>query len=160
MESNRTYLGILIESLEKKAEVLDQIIAKNEEQKLMLNDDNMDEDDFTDNLKAKEELIEQLELLDDGFQEVYNRIKEELVSKKDAYADEIKRMQELISEITDKSMTIRAGEERNRQAAQRKFSLIRGEIHQAQRSRNAATKYYSSMSRVNYVDAQFMDKRK
>ena len=160
MESNSTYLGILIESLEKKAEVLDQIIAKNEEQKLMLNDDNMDEDDFTDNLKAKEELIDQLELLDDGFQEVYNRIKEELVSKKDAYADEIKRMQELISEITDKSMTIRDAEERKRQAAQRKFSLIRGEIHQAQRSRNAATKYYSSMSRVNYVDAQFMDKRK
>ena len=69
-------------------------------------------------------------------------------------------MQKLISDITEKSVTIRAEEERNRAAAAKQFDNMRDNIQVAKRSRQAANVYYSNMSRVNTVDAQFMDKRK
>ena len=160
MEQGIVYIDILIQSLEKKIDVLDRIIAKNEEQKEILAMETMDEEAFLQNLSDKGDLIDELNLLDEGFEEVFNREKDELNGKREQYKDEITRMQELISAITDKSMTIRAGEERNRVAAQKQFEAMRGAVSHVKRSRNAATKYYSSMSNVNYVDAQFMDKRK
>ena len=56
----------------------------------------------------KDELIKELEQLDRGFSTVYTRVKEELIGNKDAYKEEIAKMQALITEITDKSMNIQA----------------------------------------------------
>lgn len=160
MEKGSTYITILIQSLEKKVAVLDKIIESNREQKEILSQEEMDTDRFEANLNEKGDLIDELNLLDDGFQEIYDRIKEELGTNRELYKEEIKRMQKLISDITEKSVTIRAEEERNRQLASRQFDNMRGNIQVAKRSRQAANTYYSSMSRVNTIDAQFMDKRK
>jgi hypothetical protein len=160
MEKSNTYISILIQSLEKKIRVLDRIIEANKEQKEILSAEEMDTDRFEDNLTQKGELIDELNLLDDGFQEIFDRIKDELGNNRDAYRTEIKQMQELISRITEKTVTIRAEEERNRVAAQKQFDNMRSNIQTAKRSRQAANSYYSSMSKENYVDAQFMDKRK
>lgn len=160
MDKGSTYISILIQSLEKKVKVLDQIIESNKEQREILSQEEMDTDRFEANLNEKGRLIDELNLLDDGFQEVYERIKEELSGNREAYKDEIKQMQSLISQITEKSVTIRAEEEHNRVAAGKQFENMRGNIQTAKRSRQAANVYYSNMSRVNMVDAQFMDKRK
>ncbi len=140
--------------------VLDKIIEANREQKEILSAEEMDTDRFEANLNLKGDLIDELNLLDDGFQEVYERIKEELGTNRENYKEEIKRMQELISAITERSVTVRAEEERNREAARKQFDNMRGSIQAAQRSRQAANTYYSSMSKINMIDAQFMDKRK
>lgn len=160
MDQGSTYITILIESLEKKVDVLDRIIEANREQKEILSQEEMDTDLFEANLNKKGDLIDELNLLDDGFQGIYDRIKDELGANKEQYKDEIKRMQALISAITERSVTIRAEEERNRSAASKQFDRMRGSIGSAQRSRQAANTYYSNMSKVNMVDAQFMDKRK
>lgn len=160
MDQGSTYITILIESLEKKIIVLDKIIESNKEQKEILSAEEMDTDRFEANLNRKGELIDELNLLDDGFQGIYERIKEVLSSNREAYKDEIKQMQKLISDITEKSVTIRAEEERNRVLAGKQFDNMRGNIGNVKRSRQAANSYYSNMSRVNMVDAQFMDKRK
>jgi hypothetical protein len=160
MEKGSTYITILIQSLEKKVAVLDKIIESNKEQKEILSQEEMDTDRFEANLNEKGDLIDELNLLDDGFQEIYDRIKDELGTNRELYKEEIKRMQKLISDITERSVTIRAEEERNRQLASRQFDNMRGNIQVAKRSRQAANTYYSSMSRVNTIDAQFMDKRK
>ncbi len=160
MEKKNTYIDILIQSLEKKLIVLDKIIDMNLEQKGILAEHPLDTDALDKNLNLKGELIDELNLLDEGFEEVYERIKQELNLNRENYKDEIKLMQSLISKITEKSVTIRAEEERNRVAAEKQFSSMRNEVRHAKRSKSAATQYYSSMSKVNYVDAQFMDKRK
>lgn len=160
MDQGSTYITILIESLEKKVDVLDRIIEANREQKEILSQEEMDTDLFEANLNKKGDLIDELNLLDDGFQGIYDRIKDELGANKEQYKDEIKRMQALISAITERSVTIRAEEERNKAAASKQFDRMRGSIGSAQRSRQAANTYYSNMSKVNMVDAQFMDKRK
>ena len=131
-----------------------------EEQKAILGEDPMDTDRFEANLNEKGSLIDELNLLDDGFKDIYERIREEITGNREFYKEEIKRMQELISAITERSVTVRAEEERNRAAAQKQFSGMRNELQSAKRSQQAANTYYSNMSRLNFVDAQFMDKRK
>lgn len=160
MDKGSTYIIILIQSLEKKIKVLDKIIESNQEQKEILSQEDMDTDRFEANLNEKGNLVDELNLLDDGFQDIYGRIKDELGTNREAYKEEIKQMQKLISEITEKSVTIRAEEERNRALAIKQFDSMRGNITTAKRSRQAANTYYSNMSRVNTIDAQFMDKRK
>ncbi len=160
MDKGSTYIIILIQSLEKKVKVLDKIIESNKEQKEILSQEEMDTDRFEANLNEKGDLVDELNLLDDGFQDIYDRIKDELGTNREAYKEEIKQMQKLISEITEKSVTIRAEEERNRSLAAKQFDNMRGNISTAKRSRQAANTYYSNMSRVNTIDAQFMDKRK
>lgn len=160
MDKGSTYIIILIQSLEKKIKVLDKIIESNQEQKEILSQEEMDTDRFEANLNEKGNLVDELNLLDDGFQDIYDRIKDELGTNREAYKEEIKQMQKLISEITEKSVTIRAEEERNRALAIKQFDSMRGNITTAKRSRQAANTYYSNMSRVNTIDAQFMDKRK
>lgn len=160
MDKGSTYIIILIQSLEKKIKVLDKIIESNQEQKEILSQEEMDTDRFEANLNEKGNLVDELNLLDDGFQDIYDRIKDELGTNREAYKEEIKQMQKLISEITEKSVTIRAEEERNKALAAKQFDNMRGNIGTAKRSRQAANTYYSNMSRVNTIDAQFMDKRK
>lgn len=160
MDKGSTYITILIQSLEKKVLVLDKIIESNKEQREILSQEELDTDRFEANLDEKGRLIDELNLLDDGFQEIYNRVKDELGDNRELYKEEIKRMQKLISDITERSVTIRAEEERNRAVAAKQFDNMRDNIQAAKRSRQAANVYYSNMSRVNTVDAQFMDKRK
>ena len=101
-----TYIAILIQSLQKKNKILDVIIQKNKEQREGLEDPNLDPDDFDQIMDAKSKLIDQLNELDSGFEEVFARVKEELELHRSEYKDEIFKMQELIRMITDKSLRI------------------------------------------------------
>ena len=72
MEKN-PYLTIMIQSLKKKSAVLDAIIELNIRQKEELENPGLDPDDFDACVEEKAKQIEQLELLDAGFQEVYDK---------------------------------------------------------------------------------------
>ena len=99
---------ILVESLEKKSRVLDEIIKENEAQELMFKQEELDVEALDASADRMGALAEKLELLDEGFESVYDRIREELIKNKAAYRAEIKRMQELIAEITEKVVGINA----------------------------------------------------
>ncbi len=105
-------------------------------------------------------MIEQLNQLDEGFQQIYDRIKPILQQQKEVYKEEIRTMKQLITEITDRSTTVQTQEVRNRDLAVKRFSAVKGNIRQARASNQAASQYYKSMSRLNVVDSQFMDKKK
>lgn len=157
---DKEYVAILRQSLEKKVRILDLIIEKNKEQRAIFLDETMPPERLEENLKEKGELIDQLNQLDDGFEQVYQRIKEILAKEKDTYRDEIKKMQELIREITDKSATVQTQELRNRELAVQKFSTIKKEIKKARTTTKAASQYYKNMAKMNVVDSQFLDQKK
>lgn len=157
---DKEYVAILRQSLEKKVRILDLIIEKNKEQRAIFSDETMPPERLEENLKEKGELIDQLNQLDDGFEQVYQRIKEILAKEKDAYRDEIQKMQEMIREITDKSATVQTQELRNRELAVRKFSTIKKEIKKARTTTKAASQYYKNMAKMNVVDSQFLDQKK
>ena len=102
------YISIMIQSLKKKSAVLDTIMELNIQQKEELENPALDPDDFDRTVEKKAEQIQQLELLDNGFQELYEKVREELQSNREAYREDIACMQEYIRKLTDKSATIQA----------------------------------------------------
>lgn len=157
---DKEYIAVLCQSLEKKKQILDFIIEKNKEQRSIFTDETMPPERLEENMKEKGELIDQLNQLDDGFEQVYNRVRDTLGREKETYQEEIKKMQGLIREITDKSATIQAQEQRNHELAVKKFSSIKKEIRQARTTTKAASQYYKNMAKMNVVESQFLDKKK
>ena len=82
----------------------------------------------------------------------------ELTSYLDEYADEIKEMQQLIRNITELSAKVETGEKRNKALADKQFSMLKKEVKEAKRSSQMASKYYKSMSQVDFTP-QFVDKK-
>ena len=64
----QTYIDIMIQSLEKKEQVLDRIIELDIKQKNQLEDPQLTPDDFDGVVVAKSRLIDQLNNLDSGFE--------------------------------------------------------------------------------------------
>lgn len=156
---DKEYIAILIQSLEKKKELLDKIIAKNKEQKYLFEDEGSDPDRLEENMKEKSEFIDQLNELDEGFRQIYDRVKMTLQGNKDSYKEEIRTMQRLITEITEKSATVQAQEQRNRALAEKRFANVKKGIRKARTSNQAASRYYKSMANLNVVDSQFLDEK-
>lgn len=157
---NKEYISILCQSLEKKEQILQMIIEKNKEQRIILTDKAQPPERLEENLKEKGDLIERLNQLDEGFEQVYNRVRDILNKEKEFYKEEIRRMQELIRSITDKSATVQAQEQRNKNLAEKKFASVKKEIRQVRTSNKVASQYYKNMTNTNTVDAQYLDSKK
>ncbi len=159
MDQVKNYLQILEDSLNKKITVLSDLSSITDEQTQMLQLDTFDEDAFNDTVVRKAELIETLDRLDDGFQKLYNRVKEQLEQGREQYATEIQRLQTKIRMILDLSMKIERNESSNKNLVTAKFAALKKEVHQVRKSRDSATNYYKSMNRIS-EDPVFMDAKK
>ena len=158
--AEQDYVRMMRESLEKKSAVLKQIRVKNREQGEILQDKNSLPEALDNNVSEKESLIEQILKLDDGFEQMYNRIKETLSNERAAYSAEIRQMQMLIEEISDLSMIVEAQEQHNRKLAEERFSNVRGKVKEVRRSQQMVNSYYRSMMGRGVDDPQFMDSKK
>ena len=98
--------------------------------------------------------------IDRGFEAVYDRVREELIGNRERYRDEIARMQEQIQQITDKIVTINAGNMRNKTLAEKQFQKRRQAIGEGVSKNRVARNYYNSMNNLNYVGPQFYDNKK
>ena len=154
------YISIMIQSLKKKSAVLDTIMELNIQQKEELENPALDPDDFDQTVEKKAEQIQQLELLDNGFQELYEKVREELQSNREAYREDIACMQEYIRKLTDKSATIQAQEARNKDLMTQKFASVRKQVKEVRKSQKVVNQYYKSMMKANYMEAHFTDNKK
>ncbi|MBQ7677824.1 MAG: flagellar protein FliT, partial [Lachnospiraceae bacterium] len=105
----------------------------------------------------KGRLIDQIVALDDGFTVLYEKVKDAIDQDRAAYADEIRRMQQLIPEITDISNEILVEEQRNRTLASERFSSVKKQVQKVRTSQRAASTYYRNMMKRDYIDPQFLD---
>lgn len=152
------YLEILTDSLKKKSKVLDEIMRYNSDQENLLRQESISLEELDANMELKDGLVQKLVQLDDGFETLYERIKEQLLTQKDQYKAQIGQMQELISEITEKSVSIQAQEARNKGMIENYFARERGQLRQSRQVSKAAYGYYKSMS--NGVSSQLLDQKK
>ncbi len=157
---SQSSVQILRESLEKKNRVLDEIIRENGVQEKILGAEELDMDALDASTDRLASLAEQLEQLDDGFEALYDRTREELVANKESYRGEIKVMQGLIGQITDKVVKINAARMRNERQAKAQFQKTRDQIGKAASKVRASRNYYNNMNRLNYVGPQFYDNKK
>ena len=153
-------LDMLEDSLIKKLEILDKITQENEIQREILTEVNEDDQDaFDKTVDRKAELIDQLELLDEGFQTLFDNIKAEVTGNKDAYRDQIKRLQDLIRQVSDKSASIEASEHRNKRLAEQYFSGLRQKMNNSRQSSAVAFNYYRNMNNFKDIPPQFLDQK-
>ena len=156
----KNYLQILEDSLVKKSEVLDQIIAYNKEQEELLKKEDVSLEELDENMAKKDEFIQSLLQLDEGFESLYEKIREQLLGNKALYAQQIRRLQELISGVTDKGVAIKAQEARNKQLVENYFAREKKQLRQGRQTSKAAYDYYKNMNNVNVVPPQIMDQKK
>lgn len=154
------YLKILEDSLKKKSKVLDEIISYNQEQETLLKQESVSLDELDANMSLKDELIQKLVKLDEGFENLYEKIREQLLANKALYAEQISRLQKLISEVTEKSVSIQAQETRNKKLIEVYFTNEKSQLRQGRQVSKAAYGYYKSMNNMNVVLPQIMDQKK
>ena len=140
------YLNVLKDSLIKKERILLNLLDKSEEQADVVKQNEVDWDYFTKLVDEKGELVEELLKLDEGFDFLYQRIKENLENNKENYKDMIKEIQELIKSVTQKSADLQVLEIRNKRLIEGTFANTRNEIKKSKLSQSAAIQYYRKES--------------
>lgn len=157
------YIQIMIESLSKKSELLDRLITKNEAQHECVAGkeyDDIDWDMFNLLVAEKEVAIERIVKMDEGFQSLYDRVKEQLNDDRDRYRDKIREIQRLIAVITEQGVKISTGEERNRKIIEKVLGKRKKYIRQTRNSLRVANSYAQTMSSSFGMDFSSQDIKK
>lgn len=154
------YLDMLQDSLKKKLEILNSIMEYQREESDMLKSENVDMEVFDKSINEKVALAESIDSLDDGFEQVYSRVREEMIDHKEKYAVQIRKMQDMIGEISEKSVLIQAEENRIKLEVDNFAKRESAALRLRRDNGKAARSYYNNMKKLNYVDSQFMDKKK
>ena len=159
--NNQEYVNMLEESLVKKIDLLTQLQGLNQEQKDILEDYDSSTDELDDNMDRKSSIIERLDKMDEGFQNLYDKVKPEIESNREAYATQIKNMQKSIRTITDLSSALQVEEARNKELAKHRFSYVRTQIRESRHGQKAVASYYANMmNNTGFEESQFWDKKK
>lgn len=154
------YLQVLEESLEKKMDVLECIEKCSKEQEEILRASEVSMDEFDASIEQKGHLVNEINRLDAGFEQLYQRIGEQLQNDSGKYAGQIRRLQTMIQAVTQKSISIQAQEQRNKKLAEEYFARTKQELRKGRLGSKAAMNYYKSVSNSNYVPPQVLDKKK
>ena len=154
------YLTLLEESLRKKLQVMDEIQQYNLRQQQIFQSEEVDIDRFDEYVDEKGALIEKLNSLDNGFESLYAKVAKELSENRDQYKDQIKVLQELVTKVTETSVSIQAQEARNKKLIEDFFQKTRDDLRMGRKSSKAAYDYYKNMSKSSVVLPQFMDSKK
>ncbi len=160
MEDYSRYISILIASLEKKNELLSELLELNERQAEILKEEIVPEDEFERIIDKKQDRIELIAKVDTGFDSIYRKARTEITQNPEKYKDEIHLMQDLIKELTDKSVKMEASEKRNKMAVDFYLSKERKSAQNLVRTVDAANSYYKSMTGTQVVDAQMFNLKK
>lgn len=156
----KTYIRILKESLCRKKELLESLTKCNKRQEEILRQEVIDWKAFDEETIQKEKYIDELTRLDEGFDLIFAKVKEELVDHKEEYKEDILFMKKLIQTISDLSASLESGEYRNKAMIEQCFQKERSRINKKRVSAKVASVYYQNTKQINYVDPQMLDKRK
>ncbi len=157
MDDMTNYIDILDESLDKKIAILEEIMVISEKQKKLLNAPDLDIEQYDAYVEQKDRFADDIELLDNGFEKVYDKVGQALKDNKSLYAEKIKSLQAKVSRVTELVSGIQAEEKRMFEAVKGSLNKKRSEVGQARKTSNVAANYYKVMSKVS-TDPQFMDK--
>jgi flagellar biosynthesis/type III secretory pathway chaperone len=158
--AKQTYIQLLADTLKKKIGVLKLLLNLTERQETLICSDTFSEDDFMGIIPLKEEQLQKLTMLDDGFEKLYESVRNELSAGKEKYAAKITELKELITVITDLSVKLQTLEARNKTKLEVLLSTKRKNIMKARVSAQTATNYYKTMAQQHEEQSYFYDKKK
>ena len=150
---------MLVECLEKKNQILDNLTVINKKQTELIQNEEFSLSEFDECVEEKGILIENILKLDSGFEGLYNKVGKTVADNPSAYKKQLSKMQKLITEITEKSVSIQTEEERNKALIESRFSREKNRIKSGRSRSRVALDYYNNMNKLNHVDSQFWDKK-
>lgn len=154
------YLQVLEESLKKKLDVLERIDTCSKEQELLLKEPEVSMEAFDASIDKKGQLIDEINRLDAGFGQLYERVREQLLNDRSKYALQIRKLQDMIEAVTQKSVTIQAQEQRNKKLVEEYFARTKRELKKGRVGSRAAMNYYKSANGAGYIPPQVLDQKK
>ncbi len=156
-----TYLNIMIDTLKKKELLLNELKISTLNQASILEKEEFDADGFDSSIEEKQKKIDELLRLDEGFMEMYDKVKDSLVNDGKDYAPEIEQAKALIKKQTDLSVELQALEEKNRVKLSVHLSKGRQKGKDFRTSSRTAAAYYKNMSNHHQDgDSYFLDSKK
>ena len=132
------YLEMLAASLEKKEELLKALVGLTGQQEQVLAEDELDQ----------------------GFEQVYQRIRETIQGNPGSYRGRIQELQERIGHLTEIGVSLEVQERRNKERFDFLLSSSRSKIRNYKVSNQAAAQYYKNMANRFQGDSYFVDKKK
>jgi hypothetical protein len=156
----KTYLSLLEATLEKKCEILSRLYEFSKEQETLINEDKLNDENFNRIVDEKGKLILEIQQLDEGFEQIYLRIKDEIYTNQNNYQNEIIKLKELIINVSEKGVQLQVIENHNKSKMDVYFKSKRNEIKNFKISNKSATNYYKSMADQYQQQAYFFDKKK
>ncbi len=159
-EGMQTYIQILMQSLDKKLQVMKRIEASSKEQEEVLSMQEPDMDWFERIMDEKGEAIQELEELDRGFDSVFGKVKERLEADKATYRTQIEKMQGQIRDITDVNVRLQALEQKNKEKLAVYLATNRAAIKRFKVNSQTAGSYYKNMANRHQTgQSYFLDKQ-
>ncbi|MBO4396725.1 MAG: flagellar export chaperone FlgN [Eubacterium sp.] len=143
---NQVYVSMMMESLQKKKQILSSLYAGTKEQENLLLETELDVDRFSELIEEKGQGIDELESLDGGFDILFKKLEKELMANRASYSSEIETMKSLIRDITDLSTKIQVLEKRNHDRFQSYMSGEKERFRKANASQQTAMTYAKNMA--------------
>lgn len=153
------YMDMLVECLEKKNLILDNLTVLNKKQTELIQDENFSLNEFDKCVEEKGILIDNILKLDSGFEGLYNKVGKTVAANPSQYKEQLGKMQKLITVITEKSVSLQAEEERNKVLIEGRFNREKKRIKSGRSQSKVAMDYYNNMNKLQHVDSQFWDKK-
>ncbi len=159
--SEKTYIGILIESLLEKLQVLDEVMACDREQMAIVRSEKPDLEALDRTIQRTGELAEKIERLNNGFESIYQKTRDELLNHKEEHRAEILRLQELVRQVTEKSVKVQTEQARNKNEVTGFLQGKRRELANRKKSVRAMNQYSNTMRKINRMESSvFLDSKK
>lgn len=156
-----TYINIMTDTLKKKELLLKELKTVTKKQTTILEQEEFDADGFDATIDEKQNKIDELLKLDEGFMDLYEKVKDTLINEGKDYAIEIEQAKELIKNQTDLSVELQALEEKNRVKLSVHLSKGRQKGKDFRTSSRTAAAYYKNMSNHHQDgDSYFLDSKK
>ncbi len=159
-DNTDTYVDILVTSLRKKVVLLEKVEKVITEQEKELKLPNPDIDHLDEIQKQIEELVIELEQAEDGFENIYNRVKDAMDADRYKYKSKIQEMQGYIRTITDKTVKIKAQEVRNQRYMEFFLENKKREIKQFRSGNRSVAKYNQHTANSAMGQSYFLNSKK
>lgn len=154
------YLTALENALEKKDKILEKLCYMSGEQKELFKKEIFDVEYFDSLVEQKQQLLLQLEQIDDGFTTAYHKISLLLKEEKVIYKKQINRLQEKITQITNRAIGLQVIEKE----VNGKFTLYlqqeKNKVKTFKMNKQRANSYYKNMANQHYNQSYFIDQKK
>lgn len=154
-------IDLMVDALNKKKQMLQEILRYTNDQAELLKAESLDMRSFNNIMKNKQVRIDKLIQIDQGFESLFERIKTTLTSQPDIYRDAVKEMQQLIKETSDLGIEIQVQEERNKVQFDVKSKNTKSEVKAFRTHKSAMNKYQNNYNKQKKADQpHFFDSKK